>query len=399
MPKERHSKETFVSLPEQEGLLETNPIREHEETIQRGTTLSDILFAYDFSSVDIHKLRQDVKPVYDLAKIRAGNKFRVFTSEDGQVQSLEYNISNGKYLTIQKDQDVYKAEIKEFEYDVKLKMIWGKIEDNLYFAVRKQGEKANLANALAEIFAWDIDFYVDIRKGDSFKVLFEKKYLDGQFVGYRNVIAAEFSNLGKTFQAFRYTYPDTEKSDYFDFEGNSSRKEFLKSPVSFTRISSRFSYSRLHPIRKVYRPHMGVDYAASPGTPVQATADGTVTFAGWNGASGRMVRIKHKKGYETMYLHLRSFATGIRKGKQVTQGQTIGRVGSSGESTGPHLDYRIKHRGKYINPLSAIFDPVEPLRAEFKEDFQMKAKQSLLFLQAPLIVFSRFSSPLTSFGQ
>jgi len=144
---------------------------------------------------------------------------------------------------------------------------------------------------------------------------------------------------------------------------------------------------------------MGVDYAAALGTPVQATADGTVTFAGWNGASGRMIRIQHKKGYETMYLHLRSFATGIRKGKQVTQGQPIGRVGSSGESTGPHLDYRIKHRGKYINPLSAKFDPVEPLRAEFKEDFQKKAGQSLLFLQAPLIVFSRFSSPLSSIGQ
>ncbi|MFC2161834.1 M23 family metallopeptidase, partial [Acidobacteriota bacterium] len=200
-------------------------------------------------------------------------------------------------------------------------------------------------------------------------------------------------------QAFRYTYPDTKKSDYFDFDGNSSQKEFLKSPVSFTRISSRFSYSRLHPIRKIYRPHMGVDYAASLGTPVQSTADGTVTFAGWNGASGRMVRIKHKKGYETMYLHLRSFANGIRNGKQITQGSTIGYVGSSGESTGPHLDYRIKLRGKYINPLSAIFDPVEPLRAEFKEDFQKEAERSVLFFKAPLIVFSRFSSSLPLFSE
>jgi len=144
---------------------------------------------------------------------------------------------------------------------------------------------------------------------------------------------------------------------------------------------------------------MGVDYAASPGTPVQATADGTVTFAGWNGASGRMVRIKHKKGYETMYLHLRKFSPGIRKGKQVTGGQPIGEVGSSGESTGPHLDYRIKHRGKYINPLSARFDPVDPLRVELKEDFQKKAGQYMLFLKAPLIVFSRFSSPLPPLTQ
>ena len=396
MPKERHSDETFAALPEPEDFPKLDPIREHEETIQRGITLSDILFAYDFSPADIHKLRQEVKPVYDLAKIKAGNKFRVFTSEEGEVQSLEYNIDNGKYLTIQKDQDTYRAEIKEFEYDLKLKMIWGKIEDILISAITDQGEKANLAISLAEIFAWDIDFNVDIRKGDSFKVLFEKKYLDGQFVGYRNVIAAEFTNLGKTFQAFRFTYSDTKASDYFDFEGNSLRKEFLKSPLNFKRISSRFSYSRLHPVRKVYRPHMGVDYAATPGTDVQATADGTVTFAGWNGASGRMVRIKHKKGYETMYLHLRSFASGIRKGKHVNGGQTIGYVGSSGVSTGPHLDYRIKHRGKYINPLSARFDPVDPLRVEFKEDFQKKARQYVLFLEAPLVVFSRFSSPLPS---
>ncbi len=396
IPKERHSDERFVSLSEPEELPKPDPIREHEETIQRGITLSDILSAYDFSPADIHKLRQDVKPVYDLATIRAGNKFRVFTSEEGEVQALEYNIDNGKYLTIQKDQNNYKAKIKEFEYDLKLKMIWGEIEDILIFAVTEQGEKGSLAISLAEIFAWDIDFNMDIRKGDSFKVLFEKKYLDGQFVGYRNVIAAEFTNLGKTFQAFRYTYPDTKISDYFDFAGNSLRKEFLKSPLNFKRISSRFSYSRLHPVRKIYRPHMGVDYAASPGTPVQATADGTVTFAGWNGASGRMVRIKHKKGYETMYLHLREFSPGIRKGKQVKGGQTIGKVGSSGVSTGPHLDYRIKHRGKYINPLSARFDPVDPLRVGFKEDFQKKAGQYMLFLEAPLVVFSRFSSPLPS---
>jgi len=396
MPKEKHSDETFAALPEPEELTPPDPIREHEETIQRGTTLSDILFVYDFSSADIHKLRQDVKPVYDLAKIKAGNKFRVFTSEEGEVQSLEYNIDNGKYLTIQIDQDSYNAEIKEFEFDLKLKMIWGKIENFLINAVYEQGEKANLAISLAEIFAWDIDFNVDIRKGDSFKVLFEKKYLDGQLVGYGRVIAAEFTNLGKTFQAFRFTYSDTKASDYFDFAGNSLRKEFLKSPLNFKRISSRFSYSRLHPVRKVYRPHMGVDYTASPGTPVQATADGTVTFAAWNGASGRMVRIKHKKGYETMYLHLSRFGSGIRKGRQVNGGQTIGYVGSSGVSTGPHLDYRIKHRGKYINPLSARFDPVDPLRVEFKEDFQKKAGQYLLFLEAPLVVFSRFSSPLLS---
>ncbi|MGD2295653.1 MAG: peptidoglycan DD-metalloendopeptidase family protein [Candidatus Aminicenantes bacterium] len=399
LPKERQKTATYEELQKQDTPLESDPIQKHEVTIQKGKTLSDILLTFDFSPADIHQLRQDVKPVYDLAKIRAGNKMRIFTEKKRRVQSIEYDIDNEEYLHIVNDQGSFTAEIREIEYEVKLKLIWGEIVNNPISAVNKQGERASLAISLAEIFAWDIDFYLDLRQGDTFKILFEKKYLDGKFVGYRNILAAEFTNREKTFQAFRYTYPDTKESDYFDFQGNSLRKEFLKSPVNFTRITSRFSYSRLHPVRKVYRPHMGVDYAAPVGTPVRATADGTVTFTGWSGASGRLVRIRHKKGYETMYLHLRGFAKGIRKGKTVKGGDTIGYVGASGEVNGPHLDYRIKHRGQHINPLAARFDPVEPLRMEFKTDFQKAARQYLLLLDAPLILLSTFSNPLQPITQ
>jgi murein DD-endopeptidase MepM/ murein hydrolase activator NlpD len=399
LPKERQKTATYEELQKQDTPLESDPIQKHEVTIQKGKTLSDILLTFDFSPADIHQLRQDVKPVYDLAKIRAGNKMRIFTEKKRRVQSIEYDIDNEEYLHIVNDQGSFTAEIREIEYEVKLKLIWGEIVNNPISAVNKQGERASLAISLAEIFAWDIDFYLDLRQGDTFKILFEKKYLDGKFVGYRNILAAEFTNREKTFQAFRYTYPDTKESDYFDFQGNSLRKEFLKSPVNFTRITSRFSYSRLHPVRKVYRPHMGVDYAAPVGTPVRATADGTVTFTGWSGASGRLVRIRHKKGYETMYLHLRGFAKGIRKGKTVKGGDTIGYVGASGEVNGPHLDYRIKHRGQHINPLAARFDPVEPLRMEFKTDFQKAVRQYLLLLDAPLILLSTFSNPLQPITQ
>lgn len=370
------------------------PPREHKEVIRKGLTLTDILAPHDFSHAEIHKLREVVRPVYDLAKIKAGHEIRISTSPEGRVLSIEYDIDESDYLFIQKDGGIYDAEIKRIPYEYRVEMIWGVIEDNLIFALTKENEGDLLALSFAELFGWDIDFHTDPRRGDTFKILFEKKYLDGKFVGYRNILAAEYTNQDKTHHAFRYTYPDTEESDYFDSEGKSLRKEFRISPMKYGRITSRYSGRRFHPIRKVYRPHYGVDYAAPIGHPVQATADGTVTFRGWNGASGRMVRVRHKNEYETMYLHLRSYAKGIRKGAKVQSGQVIGYVGSSGESTGPHLDYRIKYRGKYINPLTRKFKPVEPLRAEFLEDFKKEVEYYCLCLEAPPLLFISFCSSM-----
>lgn len=367
------------------------PLDENRIIIKRGTTLSDILSPFRFTPLEIHKLREDVRPVYDLARIRAGQEFKVFSNQDGGVVSLEYVIDEESILSVQRLETGYQAEIKKIPYEIKVRMIWGSIEENLISAVIRENEKDFLALALAEIFAWDIDFYTDLRVGDSFKIIFEKKYLEDKFVAYGNILAAEFTNQDQTYQAYRYTYPDTGESDYFDLKGDSLRKEFLKSPIKFARITSRFSYSRRHPIRKVYRPHYGVDYAARPGTPVQATADGTVTFVGKNGASGRMIRIRHKNTYETMYLHLRGYAKGVRKGAKVKEGQVIGSVGTSGESTGPHLDYRIKYRGRYINPLAWRFRPVEPLRQEFSEEFKAEAESYCFLLEAPFILFSKLS--------
>lgn len=366
-------------------------LSENKVIIQKRMTLTDILGPYNFPPIEIHKLREEVKHVYDLAKIKTGHEIRIFYSEDEKFISLEYDIDSEKYLYIQKKENVYLAEIKKVPFDITVKMIWGVIEDNPISAVARENEKDVLALSLAELFAWDIDFYTDLRQGDSFKIIFEKKYLYGEFVGYRNILAAEFTNQGKTFRAFRYTYPDTEESDYFDIDGNSLRKEFLKSPIKFARITSRFSLRRLHPIRKVYRPHYGVDYAARIGTPVQATADGTVTFVGRNRNSGRMIRIRHKNTYETMYLHLKGYEKGIRKSAKVKGGQVIGYVGSSGESTGPHLDYRIKYRGKYINPLAWRFRSVKPLRMEFLEDYRKEAEVYRFLLESPLNLFSNLS--------
>jgi murein DD-endopeptidase MepM/ murein hydrolase activator NlpD len=366
-------------------------LKEFRYTIQKGMSLSDILTKHNFSPTEIYQLREETKTVYDLAKIKVGQEFRVFQNWDGKAQRLEYDIDEKNFLQLRREEGKFKGEIKIIPYEIRVQMIFGIIEDNLITAVNEQGEGDYLALSLAELFAWDIDFYTDLRREDTFKIVFEKKYLENNFIGYRNIQAAEFTNQGKSFQAFRYSYPDTKESDYFDLQGNSLRKEFLKSPIKFARITSRFSFNRLHPVRKVYRPHYGVDYAARVGTPVQSTADGTVIFAGRRGASGRMVRIRHRNDYETIYLHLRNYAKGIRKGAKVKGGQIIGYVGSSGESTGPHLDYRIKYRGKYINPLAWRFKPVKPLRKEFLQDFKGEAEKYILCFGAPLILFSSLS--------
>ncbi|MGD8534750.1 MAG: peptidoglycan DD-metalloendopeptidase family protein [Candidatus Aminicenantes bacterium] len=395
IPKKEIQSEVTRQAPPAKISNPSPPLEKNKKTIRWGMTLTDILAPYDFTPTEIFDLSQSVRPVYDLSKIKAGQEIRVCTTQQGEVVSLEYDIDEKDYLLIQIEEGIYTAEIKKIPYENRVSMIWGTIQDYLISAVNKEEEGVQLALDLVDLFAWDIDFYADLRKGDSFKILFEKKYLDGKFVGYGNILAAEFTNQDKTFQAFRYTYSDTKESDHYDLEGNSLRKTFMKSPIRYDRITSRFSYNRLHPIRKVYRPHYGVDYAARIGTPVQATADGTVIFAGRKGASGRMVGIRHQNRYETQYLHLRGFARGIKKGVKVREGQEIGYVGSSGESTGPHLDYRIKKDGKYINPLAFNPEPVSPLRAEFLEDFKKVAQNYLLLFDASLWVSSCFGDPLS----
>jgi murein DD-endopeptidase MepM/ murein hydrolase activator NlpD len=371
------------------------PLKKDKKTIRWGMTLTDILEPYDFSPTKIYDLSQSVRPVYDLSRIKAGQEIRVHSTEEGELVSLEYDIDEKDYLLIKIKEGAYTAEIKKIPYENRVSMIWGTIQDYPISAVNEEGEGVQLALDLADIFAWDIDFYADLRRGDSFKIIFEKRYLDGEFIGYGNILAAEFINQGQTFYAFRYTYPDTKESDHYDLEGRSLRKTFMKSPIKYDRISSRFSYNRLHPIRKVYRPHYGVDYAARIGTPVQATADGTVIFAGRKRASGYMIGIRHSHRYETQYLHLRGIPKNIKKGVKVKEGQKIAYVGSSGESTGPHLDYRIKENGKYINPLKFNPPSVNPLRNEFLEDFKRVAENYMLCFDPSLMAASCWGDLLT----
>ena len=364
---------------------------ESRQTIRRGSSLEEILTRQGFTRAQVHRLKEQVKPIYDMGRIQAGRELRFFLNAALEITSFEYPIEQNKFLVVSREGPDFRAVIREIPYVIETAMLCGPTGGNLTAAFTDLKEMEVLAYEFADLFGWDVDFNTDQRPEDTFRIVFEKRYLEGKFTGYGSIPAAEFTNQGKTFHAFLYAYPDTQASGHYDAEGKSLKKEFLKSPISFARITSRFSMRRLHPIRRIVRPHFGVDYAAGVGTPVQATADGTVVSAGWNGASGRMVRLRHRNGYETLYLHLSGFASGIRNGARVSSGQVIGYVGSSGESTGPHLDYRIRLNGSYVNPLSHKFNPVEPLRREYLTDFQKAVAQYGLALDTPFEILRRFS--------
>jgi murein DD-endopeptidase MepM/ murein hydrolase activator NlpD len=359
---------------------------EYKERLRAGNTIGEVLSNYGLAPGEIHTLYEQTKAVYDLRFVKASQEFRLFASPEGKIVRLEYDIDDTSYLSIQKSEGKFSAALVTHPIQTEVNFLCGVIEDNPILAFNQLGESDTLSLGFSDLFAWDVDFYIDLRRGDTFKVIYEKRYLKGKFVGYGNILAAELVNRGKAFQAFYYLPPDTQKPGYYDAKGKSLKKEFIKSPIKWARITSRFSRRRLHPIHKIYRAHFGVDYAAPVGTPVQATAEGTVIYVGFNGASGRLVRIRHKNAYETMYLHLRSYGPGIKVGARVNSGDIVGYVGSSGESTGPHLDYRIKLKGTYINPLSWKFEPVEPLKEEFLDDFLSRIEPHRLLLEDPLIL-------------
>ena len=357
-----------------ENLLPADPgPKTVEDVILPGETLSEILEGHGLSPAEIDALVVQVKPVFNLAKIVAGRTMKMTFDPAGNLRSIDYPLDENQFLLVTRTDTGYLAEIKSYAFEIRPAFVSGAIDEHLYGAILAQGEKAGLAVELEQVFGWDVDFYAGLRTGDAFRVLVEKKLLDGRFQRYGNILAAEFWNDGRRVEAFRYEYEEAgaKRSGYFHSDGRSLRKEFLKSPLQSYRITSRFTSRRLHPIRKVYRAHYGVDYAAPVGTSVFATADGKVEEAGWKGGAGRMIRLSHKSGYETIYMHLSTIL--VRVGQKVESGQRIGKVGSSGESTGPHLDYRIKRFGTYLNPLSAKFMPVEPLPTKWMADFQKRA--------------------------
>jgi murein DD-endopeptidase MepM/ murein hydrolase activator NlpD len=361
-------------------------LEERKIALRSGDNIGDVLSGHGFSPAEVTALCEQTRPVYDLRRVRAGQELRLYARADGRTDRLEYDINEIDYLAVDRQDGRFEAALRRRPVEMRIKEIWGSIEESLILAFNGLGEEDPLALTFAELFGWDVDFYMDLQPGDTFKVIFEKRYIEGRFTGDGNILAAELVNQGKVHRAFYFEPPDTKKPGYYNEAGASLEKEFRKSPIKWARITSRFSGHRLHPISHVYTAHYGVDYAAPAGTPIQATADGVVISAGWNGGAGQMVRIRHKNNYETMYFHLQGFAPGIRSGTRVKGGDVIGYVGSTGESTGPHVDYRILRGGGYLNPLSAKFAPVEPLKPEFVEDYKKSIEKYRLLLDDPLLL-------------
>ena len=324
--------------------------REIADTVRKGETVAAIFERHNLDIGELFRMRQASAGVHPLKDISAGRPYTITLDPDNTILSLAYHINDEEILRIVRSDPGYRAVKVPIEYERRIGTLGGVVRTNLVSALPEGGPAALLAIALSEIFSWDVDFNTDFRKGDTFRVLVEERWLDGEFRKYGDILAAELSVDGNTYRAYRFE--TGSRPDYFDDDGKSLRKAFLKAPLSYRRISSGFTKRRMHPILKIPRPHLGVDYAAPEGTPVSTVGDGTVRFAGRKGPNGNLVIVRHPNGYTTSYGHLARLSKGIRRGAAVRQGDVIGTVGATGLATGPHLDYRIRRNGAFLNPLT-----------------------------------------------
>ena len=314
-----------------------------------------------------------LKPLVNFKKIKGGT-YQFITDVKGELVKFIYEASPTEIYEIEKDSQGYIAQRKRVPLETRLVKVVGEIRSSLFEAMDAAGEQDPLTIAFAEILAWEIDFYKDAREGDQFKVVVEKIYKGDQFIQYGTIHAVEYQRGEKIIRGIRY------KGGYYNEKGISLKKAFLKSPLRFNRISSTFSRARKHPILGGVRPHYGVDYAAPPGTPIWAVADGVVTSCGWNSGFGNQVILRHMNGYMTCYGHLSRFGPGIRKGVRVRQKQIIGYVGSTGLSTGPHLDYRLVKDNQFRNPLKETFPIGLPIEKGEMETFRQRRDGMLVWL-------------------
>lgn len=366
--------------------LPTPPrLRVVEGKVPRNATFAQLMSSHGFTAETVYQLVRACRPVYNLARLRAGNRFELEWLEEGRLNSFRYQVDSYKYLKVDRSGDDYRAELIAIEYEKRELPVVGTIESSLFGTLSDLQEKDQLALDMAEIFSWDIDFNTEIQRGDHFRLMVEKLYLDDRMVRYGNILAVEFHNAGKLYTGYRFEDPEGE-AGYFDERGRSLKRDFLRSPVKFSRISSRFSYRRLHPVLRKRRPHLGVDYAAPTGTRVVAAGNGRVRYRGWKGGYGNQIEIRHGNGFTTYYAHLSRFARGLRRGSKVVQGQVIGYVGSTGLSTGPHLDYRVRRNGVFVNPLTLKMTPSKPLKPAYRSAFRqvkLKWKQQLAAIAPP----------------
>ena len=348
--------------------VDVTDLIESENTISPGHSLSNILSSSGADANSINNLNLIPDSILNPQKINAGNKYTIYNVNDSAhtLRYFVYHKSKQDFVVLEFLEDTIIASIFSKPAISKKRVSGAVITSSLWNAISDSELDINLALKLSDIYAWSIDFF-GLQKMDSFIVYYSELYIDNEPIGIDSIYSAIFYHANHPYYAIYFAKEDIK--GYWDLEGNSLRKAFLKAPLSFSRISSHFTYARKHPIYKTVRPHTGVDYAAPAGTPVMSIGDGVVIAKGYKGGGGNTIKIRHNSIYTTAYLHLSKFASNIKEGTHVSQGQVIGYVGSTGSSTGPHLDFRVWKNGEPINPLKLESPPVEPIPDNLKAEF------------------------------
>ncbi|MBV1921958.1 MAG: peptidoglycan DD-metalloendopeptidase family protein [Pseudomonadales bacterium] len=359
-----------------------------KQTVKSGDTLSHIFKRAGLNAQDVYNITHFGGDSKTLTRLKPGQELLFDINEEGKLNQLNYiesKLESTLFIKTDSSYTVNKTTKKLIAYS---KYSEATINNSLFQAGQKAGLSQNLIMELANVFGWDVDFALDIRKGDSFKLIYEEMHLDGEKIKDGTILAAQFINQGKVFTAIQHQSENGSRN-YFTPEGHSMRKAFLRSPINFARISSHFNLRRKHPVLHTIRAHKGTDYAASRGTPIKSTGDGKIIYAGRKGGYGRVVIVQHGQRYRTLYAHLNGYAKNARSGKRVKQGQTIGYVGSSGLATGPHLHYEFYLNGAVRNPVTVKLPHAQPIAKNEKARFLLHAES----MQTQLAAYASAISP------
>ncbi len=344
-----------------------------EFVVRRNDTLDRIFRHLKLNLTDLANIRNLPGTRGQLDRLRPGDTIKL-THDEGMLYALSRRISETEILTIKRGDDGFAAEVIETPIEVRTVRTHGTIDSSLFVAARSAGVSAELIMRLAnDIFGWKIDFALEIQRGDTFDIVYEQKYRDGEYIGDGHILAADFINEGKLHRAVYFASSDGNVKGYFGPDGRSMKRQFLRAPLDFTRISSNFNPSRRHPILNTIRAHKGVDYAAPTGTVIKAAGEGRVAFAGTKGGYGRVIILEHGGGISTLYGHMSRFAKGMHTGQRVSQGETIGFVGSSGAATGPHLHYEYRLNGVHKNPRTVALPDAKPIPDQYLAEFRTHA--------------------------
>ena len=337
-----------------------------ELPFRRGETLGQVLSDLGMAPSEAQSLILELSRHVNVRRLRPQDRYAALNDDDVGMQGLRITLNGKGRAMVRRQGDGWQSSWSQFTEVSETRAIRGVLEGSLESSIRRAGGEAVVAYVMADVLQWDLDFNRDLQPGDRFELLYERIYLDGEFHRVGSILALTYLNQDRLLEAYQFG----EDRGHYDGEGRPLRKLFLKSPLRYSRVTSGFSSRRFHPVLKSYRPHYGVDYGAPVGTPVRVTGGGVVQFAGWDGGGGKTVKVRHPNGYLTAYLHLSRFADGVRSGKRVGQGEVIGYVGSTGLSTGAHLDYRMQKGGRWLNPQAFKSEPAPPIPADRLAEFE-----------------------------